>query len=265
MNGTLCITGEQGIGDEIMFASCVPDVMRLAERVIVECQPRLVPIFGRSFGVATYPDEAAVMAAGEKPAAQIPLGSLPMLFRNRAEDFPGRPFLQPDFIRAAKWSERMARLGPRPWIGVSWMGGTKSTRVHERSVDPTLLYPITARHTCVSLQYGRGAVEDAAKAGLPHFPEAAGNDEYEETLALVSVLDAVVTVSTTIFHAAGSLGVPAHVLVCTTPTWIHGIGQDAMPWYRSIKQHRQQTAGDWLPVIREIANELQQPHAARAA
>jgi hypothetical protein len=266
LEGLLCITGEQGIGDEIMFASCVPDAMALASHVVIECTPRLVPIFGRSFGVPCFETEEKVLAAGFKPDAQIPLGSLPMHFRRHGVDFPGSPYLAPDPQRAARWAERMGALGPRPWIGLSWLGGTKATRVHERSLDPALYAPLMGAHTCVSLQYGGElAAADAARVGLTHWPEAAGDQEYEETLALVSVLDAVVTVSTAIFHAAGSLGIPTHILVSTTPTWVHGDGGVYMPWYRSVTQWRQEKAKDWAPVVARVHEHLLQQIAHRRA
>src|SRR4029079_18708855 len=131
IDGTLCLTGEQGLGDEIMFASCVPDVLGKASRVVMECNPRLMPLFERSFGVKCYPDEGSV---DEPVAAQFAIGSLPMLYRTRSEAFPGKPYLRADPERVEHYRRRLAVLGPRPWVGLSWMGGSKATRTHERSV-----------------------------------------------------------------------------------------------------------------------------------
>ena len=55
----LLVTAEQGIGDQVMFASMIPDLAARAARdggsVVLECEKRLAGLFARSFpGVAVH-------------------------------------------------------------------------------------------------------------------------------------------------------------------------------------------------------------------
>jgi hypothetical protein len=49
--------GEQGVGDEIMFASCLPELIASAGKVVIVCDPRLKTLFARSFPQTTAESE----------------------------------------------------------------------------------------------------------------------------------------------------------------------------------------------------------------
>jgi len=263
---TVLVYAEQGLGDEIMFASCIEELAALAGRCILECSPKLAPIFARSFPAVT------VVAAEERTIPgwlaglgevdfQIASGSLPGMFRGAADRFPGRPFLKADPAKVARWRRELDRLGDGPKVGVSWRGGSVRTRTIARSIGLADWAPILDVPDCrfVSLQYGDVATEvralDAGGAPRVHVWQEA-LDDYDETAALVCALDLVVTVCTALVHLSGGLGREAWVLVPSIPEWRYGLEGERMPWYGSVNLLRQPPDEPWQPTLERVGRRL---------
>ena len=252
---SLLVTAEQGLGDELMFASCVPELIALGARVHLECEHRLATLFARSFpGATIWPSdhETVLPYLDRLPSidCHARAGSLPRYLRSRPEDFPVREaYLVADPEKVARWRERLEALGPGLKLGISWRGGTAATRATMRSMDLAEMDALLARDDCrfVSLQYGDVAADlgNAASRGLgiAHWQEAI--DDIDETAALVQALDAVISVQTAVIHLAGALGRPAFVLLPSAPEWRYGSAGDRMPWYPSVRLFRQDAPGDW--------------------
>ncbi|MDP2706245.1 MAG: tetratricopeptide repeat protein [Burkholderiales bacterium] len=263
----LIIYAEQGLGDQIMFTSCLPDAIARTGHCIMECDPRLLGLFARSFPQATFFPHNPKPGTGwaevdARPDCQAHLGSLPALFRKQWADFPRHEgYLKPDPARVAYWRERLADLGTGLKIGISWRGGVPRTRHALRSIPLREWLPLLALqgHDFVSLQYGEcrdEVAELASQSGieLPHWQEAL--DNYSETAALVGALDLVISVCTSVVHLAGALGKCAWVLVPVCPEWRYLSAGDRMPWYPAVRLFRQQTLGEWPPVIATIRDRL---------
>jgi tetratricopeptide (TPR) repeat protein len=261
---TLVVLCEQGLGDEIMFASCMPDAMRRVRRCRLECDPRLIKLFARSFpGVEPIARGTAPAALGGARAVEVLAGTLPVLFRRNAAAFPSHDgYLRADEARIAHWRARLAALGPGLRVGVSWRGGAAATRARLRSIALRELAPLLSTPGCrfVSLQYG--AVDEdlaafARESGieLAHFPEAI--PDYDATAALVSALDLVVTVCTSIVHLTGALGRPVWVLVPSVPEWRYCFEGETLPWYPSARVIRQRVGEPWATAISEATHRLQ--------
>jgi tetratricopeptide (TPR) repeat protein len=272
---TILVYGEQGLGDEILFASVLPDVIAAAQHCIIECEARLEPIFRRSFPAATvYAGTVGRALPGEVAARDIhfeaALGSLPRFLRRNRGDFPRhRGYLRADPARVAFWRERLARLGPGLKVGISWTGGVRRTKRPLRSIPLERWWPILSVPAArfVSLQYtpeaGAQAAEFHARYGiaLEHWPEAIA--DYDETAALVCALDLVVSVCTAIVHLGGALGRPVWVMTPYSPEWRYGIAGETMPWYPSVRLFRQPAYGEWDSVIAAVAAALRE-RASRA-
>jgi len=265
---TLFVYAEQGLGDEIMFASCLPDVIARVGHCVIECDSRLEKLFRRSFPSASVfaghrEDVPSWLDRAPPIDLKIPIGSLGRYFRNRIEDFPDhRGYLKADPERIAYWKARLNDLGPGLKIGFSWRGGTRKTRTQVRTLALEQWVPVFRQSGCqfVNLQYGNGAgdVEELKSAhglgNVHHWQEAI--DDYDETAALVSGLDLVVTVCTAIVHLSGALGVPVWVLTPSVPEWRYMQSGEAMPWYPSSRLFRQTEAGNWPPVLERVQREL---------
>jgi Flp pilus assembly protein TadD len=273
--GALLVYGEQGLGDQIMFASCLPDLLAQVPDCVIECDPRLGRLFERSFPAARIvtarqddPAPAWLAASGSPGArirAQTAIGSLPRRFRRSRADFPRHSgYLRPDSARVREWRARLAAEGADAKIGISWRGGTATSRRGLRSLDLEQLAPLLkgVPATWVSLQYTDCRAEIAAaerRHGLSvrHWQEAI--DDYDETAALVAALDAVVSVCTAVVHLAGGLGRRALVLVPYAAEWRYGTAGEVMPWYPSVRLLRQAAPGAWTNVLERVKDELLAP------
>ncbi|MCL4798424.1 MAG: tetratricopeptide repeat protein [Burkholderiales bacterium] len=264
---TVLVYAEQGLGDEIMFASCLPDLIAEARAVVVECDPRLESLFRRAFPTAAVCgaprtwDHAWLAGAGAIDV-QIAAGSLPRRYRRGAADFPARrSYLAADPARVHEYRSRLATLGSGRKIGIAWRGGLMRTRQRTRSLSPEDLAPLVGRTDLafVSLQH-RATGEELARlqavAGKPvaHWPEAASHPE--ETAALIGALDAVVTVCSSVVHLGGALGARVIALVPAAPEWRYLRAGDRMPWYPSVELLRQTAGGDWTALVRAAARRI---------
>lgn len=255
------IYGEQGLGDEILFASMYPDAMKDCT-AILECDRRLEGLFRRSFPQAekvygTRHDRDLFWPVQNRIDARIAGGSLGRLYRGQG-GFPRKPYLVADPLRRTGYRAILDTLPGRK-IGIAWTGGQWNTRSAERSVTLDALRPLLGRPglTFVSLQYREphdiAAFEAEAGIKIHHWPFAVQTKNYDDTAALVSELDAVVSVTTAVALLAGALGKETHVLVPEHPTW-HWAADGEMPWL-DVKLYRKK-GPSWAPVIQQIAEAL---------
>lgn len=270
----LIIYGEQGIGDEILFSSMLPDLLRDCPNTVFECHRKLHTLFANSFpAIDIYPtreDDVLTwpLKQDNKPRydfeAKLPIGDLGKFYRKDLNDFPGTPFLKPSAAAELKWNERLAELPRKPRVGISWIGGHKRTRVEVRSIELEALLPILqADVNWISLQYT--PCEDelehfTKKHGITihHWPEACYSPNYDDTAGLVSNLDLVITVATSVLHLAGSMGVPCWVMAANRAAWReYYTPNDGMPWYNSIAIVKQPPdTTEWSSVIAKVAANL---------
>jgi tetratricopeptide (TPR) repeat protein len=272
---TILVYGEQGLGDEILFASCFRELIAAASRCVIDCSPQLEAIFRRSFPAATVrggrQDEPIDWALSLGVDVQIPAGSLPLHLRAAGAAFPAHEgYLRADPARVAHWRERLQALRPGRVIGISWRGGTPRTRTERRSLSLADLAPLLRDpgSRFVSLQYGPDAATEVERFAsqtairVHHWPEAI--DDYGETAALATALDGIVSVCTAIVHLGGALGRPVWVAAPRVPEWRYGVSGDHMPWYPSVRLIRRRDAQSWSPVVDAIRGELRAFHPESA-
>lgn len=269
LGGTLLVLAEQGLGDEIMFASCLPDTLRRASQVIVDCAPRLAPIFARSF-----PQARVVVGADRsnwgwlvglpKPDRAICIGSLPRWFRPDLESFPkALAYLYADSERTAYWRERLTRhRGEGLKIGMCWRSGLRTDERHKYYTaleDWMPLFAVPGVHF-INLQYGDCAVELAEArerfgVDIVDFTEIDLRDHQDEVAALMSALDLVISAATAVAELAGALGRPVWRF-STTISWT-SLGTDHYPWHPSMRLFDKALPDEpWAPVFERMAAEL---------
>ena len=185
----LVVYGEQGIGDEIMLCSLIPDVCeRFEGEVILDCHPRLLGLFHRAFPQLSgiYPTRKIISEEVPWTNEVAPirykasLGNIPRFFRHREADFTKIPYLRAREDLVEEATEIITRLGPPPYHGFSWLGGHKKTRKDLRSITLEQWLPVLEANrsgTWISLQYtdhGRSDLGAFTKEhGIPiyHLPE----------------------------------------------------------------------------------------------
>ncbi|MFT3829190.1 MAG: tetratricopeptide repeat protein [Opitutaceae bacterium] len=266
-HGHLLVWGEQGVGDEVMFASLVPALAARVDRLTLACTPRFIPLFARSF------PQVAVVAEPDSPHAphpaidadwQLAAGSIPARFCEHAgAGWPhrGRATLVADPVRVSALRDRY-RTDARPLVGLAWRTGN-ARNGHARSIPPPIwteaLRDLPFRF--VSLQYGDCTADlaTAAAAGLELLvdPTVDTWNDLDGFAAQIAALDAVLTIDNSTVHFAGALGRPTWLLVPTPADWRWRASGTTTPWYDSVRIHRRPPGGGWTPVIAAAAAELQ--------
>ncbi|MBX3454121.1 tetratricopeptide repeat protein [Ferrovibrio sp.] len=243
----LLVWGEQGLGDEILFASLLPELLKRQRDALLYCEPRLVPLFARSF-----PDiEVVGRHDGFDPAAhglthQVSSADLGGLFRARITDFPWHDgYLRADPARVAHYRAKYEAMLPPAMretgfiLGIAWRSGNPALG-HYKSGGLADFAPLLERPDClcVTLQYGDTAAERAAMARPPyHDVEVDPLVAPDEQAAQIAALDGIVSTSNSAVHLAGALGKPGWVLLPAArgTQWYWGSQGDATPWYPSLR------------------------------
>lgn len=263
-NRCVVVWGEQGVGDEVMFASCLPDVIAKCKEPIFDCHPRLERTFKRSFpGIPVYGTRKSGSIDWHhkhKIDSQIAVGSLPKLYRKSTADCPGTPYLKADPERIAHYRAELEKLGPPPYVGIAWFGGEKRTRFDYRQVPLEQWTPIRDTGcTFTSLQYDKWKHNlEADKHALHQFPEAnSAEKDLDDQMALIMACDLVITVAQSVVHFAGALGRECWVLTPARPSWPFRISGEHMPWYgNTVTLFRQKEGEDWRRVIQTVTERL---------
>jgi tetratricopeptide (TPR) repeat protein len=248
----ILITAEQGLGDCIQFARYVPLLARAGATVVLEVPPPLCSLFARLEGVST------VVARGDAlPDFDVycPAGSLPRALRTEVSSVPADvPYLRASAAHIEKWRERIERL-PQPRIAVAWAGSVDHVNDRNRSLQLRQMAPLFSLNAgFVSIQRdlrAADAEELTRQPALTHVGEALG--DFDDTAAVVTLADLVITVDTSVAHLAGALGRPTWVLVPFWPDWRWMLERTDTPWYPTMRLFRQPKAGDWQNVIAEVA------------
>jgi len=238
------VGSEQGIGDEIMFASCFADLIADSARCVLECSGRLLPLFARSFPAAQVIARNRSAWPGRERTGDIDCGiwagSLPRLYRRSAAAFPGHAYLRPDTALVERWRAELDALGARVRVGLAWSGGLPETGRAQRSLPLQALAPLfglpeTAFVSLELMDRSAEAREVSARGGarLQHWPGVAADPE--RLAALIGALDLVVSVPNASAHLAGAIGREAWVLVAGAPTWRYLWEGKGVPWYRTMR------------------------------
>ncbi|MGE0255096.1 MAG: tetratricopeptide repeat protein [Alphaproteobacteria bacterium] len=260
---TLLIRAEQGLGDTLQFCRFARQAAARGGTVVLEVQPRLVPL------LATLDAKIVVRplrAAG--PAADLcaPLLGLPALLGVTLADLPGpMPYLAADPARAADLRGTLT-AGGKLAVGIAWAGNPEHAMDRARSVELRRLAPLFAVEGVrwVSLQTGPRSDE---AFGLPPDSETAMAPllrDFADTAALAAACDLVVSVDSAVLHLAGALGRPAWALLPAATEWRWLAGRDDTPWYPTMRLFRQARATDWAGVATAAAAELAALARARA-
>lgn len=263
----LLVWMEQGIGEEILYASLLAEAHALCPSLLVECAPRLLPLFARSFPfltcVARHGDAKAV--AGDYDAAfQIPAASLGGLFRKDLDSFtPHAGYLKADKEKTARLKARYKGAEGKPVIGLSWRSQKRLYGDPKSIPFSDIVAALTSTDAqFVSLQYGdiEKDITFAAQQGfsLLHDKDIDPLTSLDDSAAQIAACDAVLTVSNTTAHMAGALHIPAHVLVpagtAAPHHWFYG--QASSPWYPSLRLYWQDYTGHWGKALHHAVNGL---------
>jgi tetratricopeptide (TPR) repeat protein len=272
----LLLMGEQGLGDEIMFASLVPDLTAMvgpAGKIMIACDHRLVPLLQRSFPQAHVGLQAhtrhnaknvrlAPWARGDlKPDFYTPLGTPLQHIRRCVEDFPARAFLMPEPARVGFWRERLSALGPGPYVGICWRSMLLTTQ-RRKFFSPMEAWrsPLSIDGIkFVNLQYGDCSEDlayarDRMDATIASFDDLDLKNNLDDNAALCAALDLVVSAPTAAAALAAGTGTETWFLTAGR-VWPQ-LGTQTYPWYAKTRVLTPGTFGDWPALMSTLSEEL---------
>jgi tetratricopeptide (TPR) repeat protein len=268
------VVGEQGLGDEVMFANILPDLAAQIGpkgklQIAVDC--RLIPIFKRSFPLADVGRYEHRKIDGLEvricswaltdggPDYYASLGTPLHILRKRLSDFPKQKYLDADPSKAAHCRARLSAFGPGPYVGICWRSmvlGPKRRKYFSaiEGFEPILTTPGV---TFVNLQYGE--VSDELKIAREQLGVTIHNledlnlkDDLDGAAALTAACDLVLSAPTSAAAMAGALGKDVWFLVAGAG-WPQ-LGTDHYPWYAKSRVISCDTFADWdtlMPKVRE--------------
>ncbi len=263
---TVLVWGEQGLGDEVLFASLVPELTERGLVCTLECAPRLVGLLKRSLpGVTVVPRQTPCppMLQESSLAWQCPAGTLARWLRPTPACFSGRgqAFLRPDAAQVDVLRRRYA-VDDRPLVGLSWHTVNRFTG-HKRRLALLALEPILRLRGLrfIVVQYDDHADEVAqarAATGADIVFDAAVDPVADPDMwaAQLACLDLIVTIDNATAHVGGALGVPTWVLLPQVPEWRWGLDGEACAWWSSLRLFRQSVRGAWGPVVMAMGDAL---------
>jgi hypothetical protein len=257
----ILLHAEQGLGDTIQFVRYAALVRRLGAHVVLEAQPPLMPLLG---GLADElaPQRRPAQAPSPSDVAcnlRCPLLSLPFVFRTTLESVPAEiPYLAAPAERQIAWARALGHSS-RLRVGVAFSGSAKHPDDAIRSIPAARMLPplLTSGAELHVVQTDLCPADVAMLAGCPevrvHAPQLA---DFADTAALISLMDLVISVDTSVAHLAGALGRPVWILLqCAADfRWLRE--REDSPWYPTARLFRQETDGDWDAVLARLAEAL---------
>ncbi|MEM4987381.1 tetratricopeptide repeat protein [Collimonas sp. H4R21] len=269
---TLFVWGEQGFGDAMQFVRFLPQIAERVKqgggRLIYCCFAELVSLFSRTMDM--HAEEIVPHDTQSLPEFDyhLPLCSLPLALGITLEDL-GRdiPYLKADAALAAQWRQRLGGHD-KLRVGLAWSGSRTHQRNPLRAIDVrSCAQAFGAMPEIDFYNLQLEAPEEVALArgtGLELVDHSAEFISFDDTAAMMCNLDLVVTVCTSVAHLAGSLGVPAWVLLDVNPGWLWLLERTDSPWYPATRLYRQQRYGEWDPVLAQVAGDLRALAAQRS-
>ena len=255
---TVIVCQDEGLGDAIQFARYVPMLASRGARVVLVVDEPLCPLLSRLEGVS--------LCLPKLPDTAVPpfdfhvaMDSLPLAFGTTLDNIPaGESYLPPpDADRVRAWENRLG-AHERLRVGLVWSGNPKHQNDKNRSVPlRTMSRILDADAMFVSLQHKpRPQDADLLRETTEIVDHSSELTDFAQTAALLSCLDLVITVDTSVAHLAAALGRPTWILLPRMPDYRWLLSRDDSPWYPTVRLFRQTEAGGYDSVLDRVRTEL---------
>ena len=258
-DGRLLLIADQGFGDVIQFSRYLPWAASRCPNLALAVAPEM-----QSFVRQLAPGTPMFAAWRDCPpyGAYLPFSGLPLLHGTTADNIPGpSPYLRAEPARVAFWRARLRGLVPSGYraVGMVWAGRPTHPNNRNRSMTLQALRPLfdSAKTAFVSLQKGPAASQIAGYHGrAPIINIASSVENFEDSAAILEVLDLLISVDTSVAHLAGALGRPVWIMLPYAADWRWLLRRADTPWYPSARLFRQERIGAWGGVVERMAAEI---------
>ncbi len=251
---TILLHAEQGAGDTIQCLRFMPAVAARGGRLVLELPRHLARLATSLDGGGEIITQGQILPPFDVRCAFM---SLPRVLGTTLDDLPGpMPYLKADADAVERWARRLAGTGSGLRVGIVWAGNPAHANDRRRSIAVERLGPLLEVAGVRFYSLGERAA-DLAKLPAGKMVDLAPElQDFAETAAVLTHLDLVIAVDTSIVHLAGALGRPCWVMLPFSPDWRWLLDRSDSPWYPSLRLYRQPRPTDWDSVIARVAGEL---------
>ncbi len=255
----LLLMRDQGLGDEIFFLRFVPQLKARGAWVAYCPNPKLAALLAR------VPQIDRIVARGEPLkdlTYTISVSDLPLLLgMDHVSKIPPPLPLPVPPQQLETMRQRLAQLGPPPYVGVTWRAGTKDKRKLYKEAPLAALAEVLKPFPVTILILQRhphaGEVEYFSKLlGRPAPDLSALNEDLEEMFVLLAQIDDYMGVSNTNMHLRAATGKTARVLLPHPPEWRWMAEGEESPWFRGFAVYRQGMDCAWDEAFGRLAQDL---------
>jgi tetratricopeptide (TPR) repeat protein len=254
----MVVCSDEGLGDTIQFVRYVPMLAARGAQVILVVDPPLVPLLSGIKGISQCLPKREGTAL---PAFDFhcPITSLPLAFGTKLDNIPADPgYLPPPAADRVQAFERRLGAHEKPRVGLAWSGNPGHWNDRNRSMPLAALsrlFDIDA--SFISLQKDpRPDDAEVLRANPGIVDLTAELADFAQTAALVSCLDLLVTVDTSVAHLAAALGKPTWLMLPHVPDFRWLLNRDDSPWYPTLRLFRQDGTRDYASVLSRVHDRL---------
>jgi tetratricopeptide (TPR) repeat protein len=263
----ILVWSEQGLGDELMFATMLPDQIKITPNLIFECDHRLVPIFSRTYPDITVREHSYDQLNFYKQKLQdfnhqIPIANLCCIHRDNISKFPIKnPILKVDPEIKKIYQDRLCEFNGKILIGICWRSGVMTparNSAYTSILDWKSIFSIP-NASFINLQYGEcedeiRKAEEKFNVQIIRWNDLDLKNDLDNVMGLIDCLDYIVTAGTAVLSMAGSLGKKTFVFL-NKPTWIM-LGANNYPWFNSVTPIFATDKNITATALEEISNEI---------
>lgn len=253
----LLVTRDQGFGDAIQMARYLPGIKARGGRVVLEAAPELTGLFASLGGVDELRAHVDGTIARDDVELYIPISGLPRAFRTDLTTIPATvPYLRASAESVERWRPRL-QSAARLRVGIVWSGNANHDNDANRSCRLEDFAALGAIDGVAWFGLQKGRDDERRTCGaLTLEPLGAQIADFSDTAAIITHLDLVIAVDTSIVHLAGAMGKPVWTLLAFVPDWRWLLERKDSPWYPTMRLFRQPSSGDWATVFAEVTREL---------
>lgn len=255
---TILIQSEQGMGDQIQFARYIPRLKEMGARVVFECHKELIPLFESYEGIDRIVEKPYDRDSGENPDVCTQIINVPRIFNTNLNNMISDvPYLEANPAIVNKWRSRFdSNLFN---IGIVWAGNPNHRNDRNRSCKLENFDLLSSIPGIAFFSLQKNSVKDNS-SGLPSGVEVVNLggylSDFGDTAAIITCLDLVITVDTSVAHLAGALGRQVWTLIPYIPDWRWMLDRNDSPWYPTMRLYRQNETGNWQNVFSRILEDL---------
>tara|TARA_Y100001968_G_scaffold4538_1_gene4036 strand:- start:5986 stop:7971 length:1986 start_codon:yes stop_codon:yes gene_type:complete len=263
--GRVLLWAEQGIGDEILFASLIPELFELVDQLIVKVDERLIPLFKRSFDSRIIYIKNNENFKEELYDFQVAMGSIIKYLRPDKESFKKgkQVYLKVNRKKTNIYRDMLLKDSKfKKIIGISWISKSKTNKYKSISLEKFILGIYSPNICFLNLQYGdtKDEIENIkTKYNIDIFEikEVDNYNNIDDLAALVNACDMVVSIENIIFALAGGLGIDSKILLRRNCLWFNGDKDVESYWFTNQLFFRQSSSGGWEKAFSKIRNEIE--------